>query len=152
MKTLIQTISFISYKAVEDSGDHKNSGNGGYRGVYKLYWENEYQFIFYSFFYTLSSDIRNDKLITKIAKDSFKIYTQFISNKEECKKSYLERKGPTERIKGLRVFDGKKMIKSNQITLNNLLHLMKENQMLMGWELGIPKHLSYRGELPVTCN
>lgn len=75
-----------------------------------------------------------------------------LSNKKECKKSFLERKGPTERIKSLRVFDGKKMIKSNQITLNKLLHLMKEIQMLMGWELGIPKHLSYRGELPVIKN
>lgn len=149
LKEVIQTLSFVSYKATEDSGDYKNKGNGGRSGVYKLYWQNEYQFIFFSVFYSLNEESRNEPLIKKIGKDSFKIYKQYLSDGEACKKAYLERKGPSQRIKGIRVMNGKKASKPKAMTLNELIPIMKKEAFLIGWEKGIPPHLANRANSPV---
>jgi hypothetical protein len=111
---IIRTLAFVGYQSTEDSGDYRHAGNGGRRGIYKQYWEDQYQFIFFSAFYTLNEDLRRNPSIHKTAKNSLKLYNEFLSDKQACEQAYREHKGSSKRISEIRVYDGAKFKKPVQ--------------------------------------
>jgi hypothetical protein len=146
----LQIMAFACYKAVENTGDYRHKGSGGYKGTYKTYWINEYQFVFFTAFYTLEAAIREISAIKKIAKDSNKLFNKFLADKKACQEAYKTPKFARDMIAEIRVFDGSKNRKPTPINFDEILKLAKTDGVLMGWLKGLPKHLAYLGGKPLV--
>lgn len=150
LSAILRTLAFVSYQATEDSGDYRHPGNGGRRGIYKTYWENEYRFVFFAAFYTLDDDLRRDPSIRKLAQEAAKIYGKVLADKEACAVAYRERQARSKRIGALRLFDGKRVRKLAAITWSEIVARMNDDGFLVGWDAGLPPHLAHLRDRPVV--
>lgn len=108
LASLLETLAMDAYTKAEKSGERERyeTDGGDADELYGELWENEYRWVFFSAFFDLSTDLRGDAAVRKVAKRAVDVFTRKLSDERACF-AYCKKHWKTpDRVGLLSFFDG----------------------------------------------